>query len=219
VRGWLLDNGLIFTQPMTRTTTYVQEVVQPQAKDAAQDALQILAEQHGFTLAQLQAGGKQSEAMAEEAVDKSRSRVNSGGSPFTNAKFVLQEFAFSEQLRPYLTLRSAYAESRELAQAAGLGEKQEHHLVTNKMLSLLLASQPQIKPAALRDRHIYWSSPGGHIGYEEWHRHYDATMAAFILKFPPGMMTEKDLIVEMHNYYQSDHGFSVTKRIPGVSLI
>ena len=219
VRGWLLANGLIFTQPMTRTTSFAAEVVQPQAVDSARDAIDILAEKSGFTLADLTADGKQLPTIAIEAVEKARSRVNAGGSPFATGKSILQEFAFTEAIRPYMTLRAAYAESRELAQAAGLGERQEHHLVTNKMVALLTASQSQIKPHDLRNRFIYWSSPGGHIGYESWHRHYDVTMALFIAKFPPGKMTAQDLIVAMHNYYQSDHGFNVTKRIPGVSLI
>lgn len=92
-------------------------------------------------------------------------------------------------------------------------------MVTNRMVALLAAAQPQIKPHNLRNRFIYWSSPGGHIGYESWHRHYDVTMALFIAKFPPGTMTAQDLIVSMHDYYQNDHGYNVTKRIPGVSLI
>jgi hypothetical protein len=219
VRAWLLSNGLIYTQPLTRTANYVAQVVQPQAEDAACDAIDILAEKSGFTLEDLTADGKQVKAIGSEAVDKSRSRVNAGESPFATGKIALQEFAFAENIRPYLMLRSAYAESRELAQAAGLGERQEHHLVTNKMVNLLMATQAQIKPQALRNRYIYWSSPGGHIGYETWHRHYDVTMAIFIAKFPPGTMKPEDLILEMHNYYQSDHGFNVTKRIPGVSLI
>ena len=219
VRAWLLVNGMIFTQPMTRTTTYVADTVQPQAVDSARDAIDILAEKSGFTLSDLTADGKQILTIATDAVEKSRSRINAGGSPFSTGKSILQEFAFTEAVRPYLTLRAAYSESRELAQAAGLGEKQEHHLVTNRMVALLAAAQPQIKPHNLRNRFIYWSSPGGHIGYESWHRHYDVTMALFIAKFPPGTMTAQDLIVSMHDYYQNDHGYNVTKRIPGVSLI
>lgn len=219
VRAWLLANGLIFTQPMTRTTSYVRDVVQPQAEEAARDAVEILAEQSGFTIEDLIADGKQVATVGSEAVDKSRPRVNAGNSPFGAGKVVLQEFAFSEQIRPYLTLRSAYTVSRELAQAAGLGERQEHHLVTNKMVAILQASQPQIKPQQLRDRYIYWSSRGGHIGYEKWHRHYDLMMSIFITKFPPGTMTVLDLLQEIHNYYQSDHGYNVTKRIPGVQLV
>jgi hypothetical protein len=68
-------------------------------------------------------------------------------------------------------------------------------------------------------RYQYMSSPGGHIGYETWHRHYDSTMFAFIATFPASQMKEADLVQAMHNYYQSDHGFNVTKRIPGVNLI
>jgi hypothetical protein len=206
----LLEHGLIFSQPLTRTTSYVKEVAQPQAVYAAIDGIGIAAKENGLKVDEIaQAKGKSVEHIAEAVVERSRSDVNAGA------------FAFSEQIRPLTTLRSAYAESAALANEIGLGERQLHHLVTKDMVKLLKVSQPQIKPQEMRDNPDLqkMSAPGGHIGYEKWHRHYDATMAAFISFFPPGKMLPEDLILEMHNYYQSDHGFDITKRIPDVKLI
>jgi hypothetical protein len=39
--------------------------------------------------------------------------------------------------------------------------------------------------------------PGGHIGYETWHKDYDSAMASVIASFPPGQMTDDDLIFAM----------------------
>jgi len=222
IRGWLLKHGLIFTQPLTRTTSYVQDVVQPQAYDAAVGAIEEKSNQLGFEKAELeQKQGKLVNKMGEDVVDDTRSLVNAGAQVFSTSKLVLQEFAFTDQVRPFLTLRSAYMDSNALAREMGLGEVQLHHLVTENMVKLLRSTQPHLNPQALRDnqRYQYMSSPGGHIGYQKWHRHYDATMAAFIIPFPPGQMTVDDLVIVMHNYYQSDHGMNITKRIPGVSLI
>jgi hypothetical protein len=101
VRGWLLDKGLIFTQPLTRTTSYVQEVVQPQAKDGATDAIGLAADKHGFTTDDLVAEKKMElSEIGDAIVDHSRPAVNAGEVPFGLSKPILQEFAFSEQVRP-----------------------------------------------------------------------------------------------------------------------
>jgi hypothetical protein len=215
VRDWLLQNGLIFTQPMTRTTSFAREVNQPQARDAAQLAIGDAADEHGFKVADVPTDA------AERIVERSRSDINAGAVPFETSKIVLQEFAFDQRIRPHLVLRHGFLESSALANTVGIGERQLHHLITVSMVAVLVLSQPQIPAQALRDslRYQYWASPGGHIGYERWHRMYDAHMIAYITSFPPGQLTPMELITEIHNWYQSDHGEGVTRRIPGVSLI
>jgi hypothetical protein len=222
VRNWLLAEGMIFRQPLTQTTTYVKNVAQPQAEYAADAALADKCEELGIDIVDLESklGMKKSNA-ASEVVEKSRSQVNAGAGTFSLAKAVLQEFAFSEKVRPFLTLRSVYLDSDAVARALGLGPVQLHHLVTERMVAQLKASQPQLNPQQLRDNVKYQanSSPGGHFGYEKWHRHYDSEMKATISKYPPGQMQLSDLVLMIHNYYQSDHGFNITKKIPNVNLL
>jgi hypothetical protein len=215
VRAWLLENGLIFTQPLTRTTAFVREKTQPQAESAAHEAIKAAADQHGFSMEDID------QDKPEKIVDRSRSDVNSGTAPFSTAKYILQEWGFDIRIRPLLTLKNAYLESSALANEIGLGERQLHHLVTEKMVDALAIYQPHIPGQALRDNpgYQYMSSPGGHIGYERWHRDYDNHMLNFIRSFPPGALSLNRLTLEIHNYYQSDHGENVTKRIPGVNLL
>jgi hypothetical protein len=94
VRTWLLTNGLIFTEPLTRTTKFAKQRTQEKAKFAAEDAIKAV----------------NSDKEAEKLVEKNRSKVNAGEEPFSLAKDILQEYAFSEQISPYLTLKKAYVD-------------------------------------------------------------------------------------------------------------
>jgi hypothetical protein len=213
VRMWLLSNGLIFTQPLTRTTKFVDQVTQPKAVSAAESAIKAAADKNGFSVKDI------APDKAEKIVERSRSDVNAGSAPFDTAKGILEEFGFSERISPVLTLKNAYLLSAALANELGLGDIQQHHLITEQMVDALGIWQPQIPGLQLRNnpRYQYNSSPGGHIGYERWHRAYDNYMVAFITTHPG--LTPARLILEVHNYYQSDHGDNVTKRIPGVNLL
>ncbi len=215
VRAWLLAKGLIFTEPMTRTTKFVKEVTQPKAESAADSAIKDAANKYGFSVKDVPPAAR------NNIVDNSRSEVNAGSSPFDLAKGILQEFGFSEQISPVLTLKNAYLNSSALANELGFGEIQLHHLITNQMVAALAITQGQIPGQQLRDntKYQYNSSPGGHIGYERWHRQYDSYMVGFITRFPSGTLTVDRLILEIHNYYQTDHGENVTKRIPGVNIL
>jgi hypothetical protein len=215
VRNWLIANGMIFTQPLTRTTNYGRQVNQQHAEGSAHDAVAQVARANGFRVQDLPAN------VHLAIVERSRSDVNAGTTPFDVAKGLLQDSALDTRIRPHLLLRYAYEDSAALANEVGLGERQLHHLITRSMVAALQASQPQLDAQAMRDNptYQYMSSPGGHIGYETWHRHYDNQMLAYIRSVPPNTMTEAQLITRVHIYYQSDHGFGVTRRVPGVSLI
>lgn len=214
VRAWLLVNGQIFTEPLTRTAKFVKEVTQPKAESAAESAVKNIADKNGFELQDLP-------TKVTNIVEKERSDVNAGSVPFDTAKGILQEFGFNEGISPVLTLVRAYEQSSALFIELGLGEIQLHHLITEKMVAALNIAHPALPGQQLRDtsRYQYMSSPGGHIGYEKWHRDYDNYMVSFINSFPPGALNVDRLILEVHNYYQSDHGHNVTKRIPGVNLL
>ena len=215
VRAWLVDNGLIFTQPLTRTTTFVATVTQPKAESAVDSAIEVVAKKNGFQAKDVAAD------KPAKIVERSRSDVNAGSPPFEQSKGILQEFGFDERISPVLTLKGAYVESAALANELGLGEIQLHHLITEKMVTALALYHPSFPGQQLRDtqKYQYNSSPGGHIGYERWHRAYDTYMVGFIASFPQGTLTQQRLILEVHNYYQTDHGENVTKRIPGVNLL
>jgi hypothetical protein len=90
---------------------------------------------------------------------------------------------------------------------------QKHHLVTEKMARALdelgLSGQFLRKQDSLQ----YPSTPGGHVGYEDWHRNYDQHMLGFI-ETTPGL-TEEALLKEIHRYYQSGEAAA---RIPDVDL-
>jgi Domain of unknown function (DUF4157) len=92
IRSWLLTNGLIFTQPLTTTTNFAKERTDPKAELAAQDAIKEV----------------NSKKDASTIVEKNRSDVNAGIQPFDTAKSILQEYAFSENISPFLTLKKAY---------------------------------------------------------------------------------------------------------------
>jgi hypothetical protein len=104
----------------------------------------------------------------------------------------------------------------EAAGQALLSEEiQNHHLITNQMVDALDRVGFQ-GGQALRARQDlqYLSSPGGHVGYEEWHRILDDDMVAFIY-LKRGSLTESGLLEFIQNYYQDA---AVAWRIPGVNL-
>jgi hypothetical protein len=214
VRQWLLDNGLIFTQPLTRTTNFGEQRTQPKAVSGSEEAVKESARKNGFKYEDVK-------DTPPKIVERSRSEVNSGSPPFPLAKSILQEYGFDQRISPVLTLKNSYLESEALANELGLGEIQLHHLITEQMVDTLAAYHPSFPGRQLRDnpKYQYNSSPGGHIGYERWHRQYDAHMRSFITGVPRNALTQSQLILEIHVYYQSDHGENVTKRIPGVNLL
>tara|TARA_R110002124_G_scaffold104944_2_gene255424 strand:- start:372 stop:857 length:486 start_codon:yes stop_codon:yes gene_type:complete len=95
------------------------------------------------------------------------------------------------------------------------GVRQNHHLITNKMVDALddIGFSGGL---ALRNRKAlqYMSSPGGHIGYERWHIDMDNDMLNFIRRQGDDL-TEVSLLRYIQNYYQHP---DLMNRIPGVDL-
>ena len=113
---------------------------------------------------------------------------------------------------------SGYTAGIERHKANLLAKKQaiqNHHLVTNKMVSAL-NSVGFNDAQALRKRTDlqYFSSPGGHIGYDSWHRAMDSHMVRYITRQGQSLNEEK-LLRHIHEFYQQPEAM---RRIPGVDL-
>ncbi|MCO6044517.1 HINT domain-containing protein [Aeoliella sp. ICT_H6.2] len=105
--------------------------------------------------------------------------------------------------------------THQAAQRSAINVIENHHLVSNKMLSAL-DDVGFAGGHALRNRRSlqYMSSPGGHVGYEDWHRIMDDDMVRYIRQQGPDL-TENALLQHIHNYYQQPE---LSWRIPGVNL-
>ncbi len=95
VKSWLERNGMIFLQPMSQTTVFVDKVTQPKAQHAAQQAIDNENVAANNT--------------SEGTVEDNRSRVNAGsGGIFLDAKNALITFGFEFNRDPFNALVNFY---------------------------------------------------------------------------------------------------------------
>jgi hypothetical protein len=94
---------------------------------------------------------------------------------------------------------------------------QNHHLVSNPIVDALEEVGLSRETAmALRNNPALqkMSAPGGHVGWEKWHRAYDRHMADWVRKQGTSLKVT-DFFDEINRYYQSGEA---AIRIPGVNL-
>lgn len=92
---------------------------------------------------------------------------------------------------------------------------QNHHLITDSMVRAIddIGFAGGRAPRNRRSLQ-YLSSPGGHVGWEHWHRAMEKHLTAFITRRGP-KITEKRLLKEIQTYYQRS---DIRWRIPDVNL-
>jgi hypothetical protein len=95
---------------------------------------------------------------------------------------------------------------------------QNHHLISNPIgdaLQQVGLSAETVK--ALRDNPALqkMSIPGGHKGWETWHRAYDDYMVNYIQAKGPANFRVSEFFQEIETYYATGEA---ARRIPGVSL-